>query len=134
MWATTLVAGCGVGAPPAGQETASPAFSSAMEFRGERPCADCNGIEAWLRLEQEGKARRYRMVEHYRSGERERQFEDAGEWRAEGDLLRLRSRTGGERVYARLADGALQARDAHGRPLPASADDVMVPVTFDSMR
>ena len=105
-----------------------------MEFRGERPCVDCNGIDAWLRLEQEGRARRYRIVELYRSGERERRFEDQGEWRAEGDLLRLRSRTGGERVYARLPDGALQARDAHGRPLPAAADDVMVPVTFDTMR
>ena len=105
-----------------------------MEFRGDRPCADCSGIASWLRLEQEGEARRYRMIEHYRSGERQRQFEDEGEWRAEGDTLRLRSRAGGERVYALLADGALQARDAHGRPLPAAADEVMVPVTFDTLR
>ena len=48
--------------------------------------------------------------------------------------LMLVSRAGGERVYARLADGALQARDAHGRPLPAAADEVMVPVTFDTLR
>ena len=41
-------------------------------------------------------------------------------------------RDGGERVYARLADGALEARDAQGQPLPAAADDVMIPVTFDS--
>lgn len=128
----TVLAGCG--ATPPGGQGATPATSSAMEFRGQRPCADCSGIESWLRLEQEGKARRYRLIEHYRSGERERQFEDEGEWLAEGDLLRLRSRAGGERVYARLAAGTLQARDAHGRPLPAAADDVMAPVTFDTMR
>ena len=127
-----LLAGCDAAAPPAGRRATQPASGSAMEFRGERPCADCNGIEAWLRLEQEGEAQRYRLVERYRSGARERQFEDAGEWRAEGDLLRLRSRDGGERVYARLPDGALEARDAHGQPLPAAADDVMVPVTFDT--
>lgn len=105
-----------------------------MEFRGERPCVDCNGIEAWLRLEQQGRQQPYRLVEHYRGDHREQRFEDAGEWRADGDLLRLRSRDGGERVYARLADGTLQARDAHGRPLPAAVDEVMVPVTFDTVR
>jgi hypothetical protein len=129
-----LSAGCGRDAPAAAQRAASPTFNTAMEFRGERPCVDCDGIEAWLRLEQEGEARRYRLVEHYRSGGRERQFEDAGEWQAEGDLLRLSSRTGGGRVYARLAGGALQARDAHGGPLPAAADELLVPVAFDTMR
>ena len=105
-----------------------------MEFRGERPCVDCDGIQAWLRLEQAGKAQRYRLIEHYRSGERERRFEDMGEWTAAGDLLRLRSREGGVRVYARLPDGALEARDAHGRPLPAAADEVMLPAVFDAAR
>lgn len=130
-----LLGGCESAAPPAGQGGAAvPASSSAMEFRGERPCADCTGIEAWLRLEQEGKAQRYQMIEHYRDDDRERRFDDEGDWRADGNLLRLRSRNGGERVYARLASGALQARDAHGLPLPASADEVMVPVTFDTTR
>ena len=127
-----LLAGCEGAAPPASRGAALSASASAMEFRGERPCVDCNGIEAWLRLEQQGKAQHYRLIERYRSGERERRFEDEGEWQAEGDLLRLRSRDGGERVYARLADGALEARDAQGQLLPAAADDVMIPVTFDS--
>ena len=127
-----LLTGCEGAAPPASRGAALPASASAMEFRGERPCVDCNGIEAWLRLEQQGKAQHYRLIESYRSGERERRFEDEGEWQADGDLLRLRSRDGGERVYARLADGALEARDAQGQPLPAAADDVMIPVTFDS--
>ena len=108
--------------------------ASAMEFRGQRPCVDCNGIESWLRLEQSGKARPYRLVENYLGADHQRQFEDEGQWQAEGDLLRLRSRGGFERMYARQPDGSLQARDAHGRPLPAAADDILLPVTFDNMR
>lgn len=127
-----LLGACGIAAPPSPAPAST--TSSAMEFRGERPCVDCGGIQAWLRLEQEGQSRHYRMIEHYRGSAGERQFDDEGEWLAEGDLLRLRSRDGGERVYAHLPDGSLQARDAHGRALPAAADDVMVPVTFDSMR
>lgn len=133
--AAALLTGCERSAQPGDPGGASPASPvAAMEFRGERPCVDCDRIEAWLRLEQEGAVRRYRLTERYRGIERERQFEDEGEWSAEGDLLRLRSRGGGERVYARLASGALQARSARGLPLPAAADDVLAPVSFDTMR
>ena len=134
LLATFLLAGCEIAAPPGSPGAAGATSNSAMEFRGQRPCVDCNGIEAWLRLEQDGKQRHFRLIEHYRGGGREQRFDDEGEWLAEGDLLRLRSRNGGERVYARMADGTLQARDAHGRPLPAAADDVMMPVTFDTAR
>jgi uncharacterized lipoprotein NlpE involved in copper resistance len=126
-----MLAGCGVAMPPSSRN-ASGATSSAMEFRGARPCADCSGIDAWLRLEHAGSRQRFRLIEAYRAGDRERRFEEEGEWRADGELLRLRASDGRERVYARLDDGSLQARDAHGRPLPAVADDVMMPVTFDT--
>ena len=131
--AIVLLAACDAAPPGAGQAASGPA-SSALEFRGERPCADCAGIESWLRLEQEGDRRRFRLVEDYRGEGRERRFEDEGEWEAEGDLLRLRSGDGGERVYARIEDGVLQARDARGMPLPAAADDVMMAVTLDTAR
>ena len=129
-----LLAGCDGASPPAGPGAMGTASNMGMEFRGERACADCDGIEAWLRLEQEGRKQTYRLIEHYRGGGRDRRFDDEGEWLAEGELLRLRSRNGGERVYARMADGLLQARDMRGRPLPAAADDVMVPVIFDTAR
>ena len=128
-----VLAACDAAPPGAGKVASGPS-SSALEFRGERPCADCAGIESWLRLEQEGNRRRFRLVEDYRGQGRERRFEDEGEWEAEGDLLRLRSGNGGERVYARVEDGVLQARDARGRPLPAAADDVMMAVTLDTAR
>ncbi len=106
-----------------------------MEFRGQRACVDCLRIDAWLRLEHDGNAQRYRLVEEYRGDGDGRRFEDAGEWIAKGELLRLRSQDGGgERVYARLADGRLQARGARGQSLPAAMDDVMIPVTFDNTR
>lgn len=105
-----------------------------MEFRGERACADCLGIEAWLTLEQRGDKRRYRLIERYRSADRERRFTDEGEWRASGDLLRLQSGAGGERVYLVLPDNRLQATDSRGRPLPAVADEVMVPVAYSNDR
>lgn len=131
--AALLLDACDATSPGAGPAGAGPT-SSALEFRGERPCADCAGIQSWLRLEQAGQRRRFRLVEAYRGQGRERRFEDAGAWHAEGDLLRLRSGDGSERVYARIGNGALQARDARGRPLPAAADDVMMAVTMDTAR
>lgn len=132
--ALLALAGCDSRTQADASHDAARAGGSAMEFRGERPCVDCNGIESSLRLEQSGNARHYRLVENYLGDDRQRQFEDEGQWLAEGDLLRLRSRGGFDRIYARQPDGSLQARDAHGRPLPAAADDVLVPVSFDSMR
>ena len=49
----SLLAACDM-ATPAGRAPEPPAASSAMEFRGERPCTDCLGIESWLRLDQDG--------------------------------------------------------------------------------
>lgn len=132
----TLV-GCDAGkpaaAPAAGGVLANDAISG-MEFSGERDCVDCDGIESWLRLEQVGNARRYRMVEVYYGQDHDRRFEDSGEWSTQGDLLRLRSSQGGERVYARMQDGYLHARGSHGQRIPAAADDVLEPAGFDSTR
>ncbi len=105
-----------------------------MEFSGERGCVDCDGIESWLRLEQSGKTQHYRMVEVYYGQDHERRFEDTGEWSTQGELLRLRSSQGGERVYARMDDGVLQGRGAHGQRITAVDDDVLEPARFDSTR
>ena len=126
------LAGCGQDAPGArpssGPRTQAPA--AGMEFRGRRPCVDCAGIDAWLRLEQEGSVRRYTLVERYLGDGGERRFEERGDWTSEGDLLRLRSDEGGLRVHARLPGRGLQARASDGGPLAAVSDDVMSPVAF----
>ncbi len=131
MMSVAWVAGCdnagsvgAFGTPPVD------ASASAMEFRGQRACADCVGIEAFLKLEQRGDRQRYRLIETYRSADRERRFEDEGEWQSSGDLLRLQSSSGGERVYLVLPDNRLQATDSRGGRLPAVADEVMVPVAY----
>lgn len=105
-----------------------------IEFSGERSCVDCDGIESWLRLEQAGNARRYRMVEVFYGQDHQRRFEDSGEWSSDGNLLRLRSTQGGERVYARVQEGYLQARGAHGQRIAAAEDEVLVPAGLDSTR
>jgi hypothetical protein len=132
-WLVAL-AGCdNAGSPGAfGTPPVTGASGNTIEFRGERACVDCAGIEAWLRLEQRGNERRYTLVEHYLARGRERRFEEQGQWESSGDLLRLRSGAGGERVYAVLADNRLQAVDSRGRPLAAAADDVMVPTSYSN--
>ncbi len=133
------LAGCDAGTPPVSAPAASTSattgsLTNGMEFSGERACVDCDGIASWLRLEQVGKARRYRMVEVYYGQDHERRFEDSGEWTTQGELLRLRSSEGGERVYAQLEDGLLQARGARGQLISAVEDDVLEPSSFDSTR
>ena len=130
--------GCDAGKPSAvaaaEADASASKTTSGMEFSGERDCVDCDGIESWLRLEQAGKVRRYRMVEVYYGQDHDRRFEDTGTWSTQGELLRLRSSQGGERVYARMDDGVLQARGAHGQRIAAAEDDVLEPARFDSTR
>ena len=110
------------------------AVDSALEFRGERPCVDCAGIDSWLRLQSGAGLQRYQLVERYSGEGRDLRFEDEGDWTARGDLLRLRSAQGGERVYLRQDDGSLQARGTDGALLPALADDVLLPTSFEGDR
>ena len=48
--ALALLAACSEAPAPDGQQSSM--ADTAMEFRGQRPCADCSGIESWLRLER----------------------------------------------------------------------------------
>ena len=137
VFAVLSLMGCDARKPDATPSEAggtSSTLTNGMEFSGERACVDCDGIESWLRLEQLGKTQRYRMVEVYYGQDHERRFEDTGEWSTQGELLRLRSTEGGERVYAQLEDGFLQARGMRGQPIPAVEDDVLEPARFDSTR
>lgn len=136
MLCLLLLAGCDAApprAPAAGQATPAidpAAVESTLEFRGQRPCVDCAGIDAWLRLQSGGGLQRYQLVERYRGDGRDLRFEDEGDWTAQGDLLRLRSAQGGERAYVRQEDGSLQARGIDGEPLPALADEVLLPTSL----
>ena len=132
----SLLAGCDARpsrAPVADQRLPAiepAAVDSALEFRGQRPCADCAGIDSWLRLQSGDGLQRYQLVERYRGDGRDLRFEDQGDWTSQGDLLRLRSAQGGERVYLRQDDGSLQARGIDGAPMPALAEEVLLPTRF----
>ena len=136
----SLLAGCDAAAPRApatgrGSPPISPALvEGTLEFRGQRPCVDCGGIDAWLRLQSGAGLQRYQLVERYRGAGRDLRFEDEGDWSASGDLLRLQSAQGGTRTYLRQEDGSLQARGIDGALLPALADDVLLPTSFDDDR
>lgn len=120
-----LSGGCGRVQAPVEQVDES---GIGLEFIGERACADCDAIEAWLRLEADGRSQRYRLVERYLDDGHARRFEESGTWRAHGDLLLLQRIDGGDRTYLRLADGRLQARASSGRADPRLADDLLVPL------
>ena len=132
------LAACDPGNAPAARDPGidpggpgDPALAT-MAFHGRRPCVDCAGIEAWLQLREDDRGRRYALTERYLGADGgERRFEERGQWRSEGDLLRLRADDGGgERVYARMPGHRLQAVASDGAPLPAAMDDVMVASTF----
>lgn len=137
IWLLVLLAclvGCdNTGSPGAfGTAPLDEPATNVMEFRGQRGCVDCVAIEAWLTLEQRGRQRRYQLVEHYRTELREQKFQEEGDWQANGNLLRLVSSSGGERVYLLLPDNRLQATDSRGRQVPALADEIMTPVGYSN--
>jgi len=126
------------GKPPA-QAAASAAAArldvdGEIQWRGAWPCADCDGIDAQLVLRRAGDRNTYSLAETYRSGEQGARFVETGRWQREGALLRLRGDGASTRVYALLADGRLEARDAHGAPLPDAAGAPMLPVSATETR
>jgi len=100
-----------------------------IEWQGLLPCADCDGIQTQLSLLRNGDSRSYVLTETYLAEEGDTRFVDGGQWQRDGDLLRLRGNAGGIHVYALLADGRLQPRDAQGRAFTPRDGDFLEPVT-----
>ena len=131
------LAGCH-GKPPApaadGAAQARLDVDGEIQWRGAWPCADCDGIDAQLVLRRAGDRNSYSLTETYRvSGQGER-FVETGSWQREGTLVRLRGDGASTRVYALLADGRLEARDAHGAPLQDTDPAAMLPVSATETR
>lgn len=102
-----------------------------MQWRGQLPCADCDGIQVLLQLERAVDGDAYRLVEVYLTGDRGVQFVERGHWRREADLIIIQGPGDSRRVFALQLDGSLRLSDAHGsavphheryqlRPMPAS--------------
>jgi copper homeostasis protein (lipoprotein) len=134
-WLLMALAGCGGSPPDAPALRGLSDRDGQLEWRAMLPCADCDGIASQLVLRRAGAVSAYTLTETYLIGDQGARFIERGQWRQQRDLLRLRGEGGSERVYALLADGRLQQRDAHGQPLrlPRAAD-TLDPVSLGSDR
>lgn len=101
--------------------------SGRIEWRGSEDCADCDGIEIRLALEQLDDRRRYALDETYFAAQ-EIRFIEMGDWRRDGSTLMLHADNGARRRY-RLDDaGRLQALDLRDQPLSDDPQDALLPV------
>lgn len=138
-WSLAIaLAGCHGQAPAPASTTAAQArldVDGEIQWRGARPCADCDGVDARLVLHRAGDRSTYSLAETYRVSSQAARFVDTGTWRREDGLLRLSGDAGSRHVYALLADGRLEARDAHGAPLPGAAGaPLLLPVSATEAR
>lgn len=97
------------------------------EWRGTLPCADCEGIDTRLLLEQRDGERLYELVEVFVAADGDTRFDEAGHWSVDGVLLSLEPGEGGTRHYGLVRGGALQVRDARGRVYPGREHDLLLP-------
>lgn len=89
-----------------------------MQWRGQLPCADCDGIDVQLQLVHAADGDAYRLVEVYRLGDDGVRFVERGHWRRDGDLIRIQAQDGSRRTFALQPDRSLRLSDAHGRAVP----------------
>ena len=148
LLATLAVAGCGEPADPgtSGEsrrpQSLPPYAGSAgqLAWEGVLACADCEGIEVRLVLDQEGidpilgagnTQPRYELLETFLADDGGERYREQGQWQREGLLLRLEADMGGQRVFAIEPDGQLSLRDGNGGE-PAGPARLLVPVTAPS--
>ena len=130
-WLWLLVfwlAGCGRGTAPVAPLGQVLPVDGRIEWEGLLPCADCDGIQTQLSLLRNGDLRSYTLTETYLAEDGDTRFVDGGHWQRDGNLLRLRGDAGAIHVYALLADGRLQPRDAQGHAFTPRDGDFLEPV------
>lgn len=86
--------------------------TSVQQFKGIIPCADCEGIQVSLRLQQGG---RYSLNEKY-LGTDNIQNHQQGRWTRTAEKLVLVSDRG-EKRYFRPLDSGLEMMDTQGNPI-----------------
>ncbi|WP_159017010.1 copper resistance protein NlpE N-terminal domain-containing protein [Cognatiluteimonas profundi] len=123
------IASCGDQAP---RPAVTAAAGDRIAWQGIVACADCDGIQVDLVLEQANGKRRYALTENYIAGSNSERFVEHGDWERSAGLLRLHGDTASVRVYALLPGGRLQACGSHGEPLPNATDETLFPVAVSS--
>ena len=103
-----------------------------IEWQAVLACADCDGIETALVLNQAGEQRDYSLTETFLATDGGDRFVEQGRWQRDGELIRLETAKDGLRVFALLPDGRLEPRDRQGRRFAAREGDVLLPVSMSN--
>jgi len=121
----SLLAACAPSAPPP-----HASGGERLQWRGERACADCDGIRTELQLTRQQGGGDYTLIETFLADDGNARFVETGRWQREpAGWLRLQSDQGGVRAYLLLPDGGLQPGDADGRAFATRPDAILAPVT-----
>lgn len=100
-----------------------------VAWEGRFACADCESIHVVLLLERAGDTRTYLLTETFLAVDGGGRFTEPGQWRREGDLVRLQGDAGSVRAFALRGDGSLEPRDPRGRRLHGQGSEaILVPV------
>ena len=94
-----------------------------QQFQGVIPCADCEGIQVSLSLQQGG---RYSLKEQY-LGSDSVQSSQQGNWTRTAEKLVLISDRG-EKRYFRPLDSGLEMMDTRGNPVESANSYRLAPV------
>lgn len=97
--------------------------TTVQQFKGVIPCADCEGIEVSLLLQQGG---RYSLNEKY-LGSDNVQTRQQGRWSRTAEKLVLVSDQG-EKRYFRPLESGLEMMDTHGNPIETANSYRLAPV------
>lgn len=97
--------------------------TSVQQFKGVIPCADCEGIQVSLRLQQGG---RYSLTEKY-LGSDNVQMQQQGRWSRTAEKLVLVSDRG-EKRYFRPIESGFEMMDTQGNPIKSDNSYRLAPV------
>lgn len=95
-------------------EQAAPLKPMQQSYRGVIPCADCEGIETALFLDESGS---WVMNQHYLG--RKATLATYGEWARTGNKLVL-TQSNGDKLYFQPKDDSLVMLDTEGQPIQSS--------------
>jgi len=107
--------------------TVKPREAQVQTYRGVIPCADCEGIQVTLSLQQGG---RYRLQERYLSSDHV-ENQQQGHWTRTAEKLVLVSDRG-EKRYFRPREGGLEMTDAGGGAISTTLNYRLAPAEAGS--
>lgn len=90
-------------------DTVAPSFVG--EYEGTLPCADCPGIQTYLKLDSDTT---YLYKQNYLERGDQGKVEQSGVFTINNDVITLITPSSGEKIYYKLLDGAVALSDSVG--------------------